>query len=119
MGAAAHHPSTYLKSKPICESQWAGGAEWLPLEGWVLRAEAGGAHHRYALNDLNNIFKAEDYWTADLELRRTLPQGEIFVKLNNLFDEEYSAFTTSDAISVVNLNPSPGFNVEAGVRIEI
>ncbi len=103
----------------VPESQWSGGFEWVPAAGWALRLEATGVHGRYALNDLNNLFRAEDYWTADLQVKRALPHGEIYLKMNNLFDERYSAFTTSDGVSVVNLNPSPEFHVEAGVRLDI
>ncbi len=103
----------------VPESQGSAGFEWVPLEGWTVRMEATGVDGRYALNDLNNLFRAEDYWTADLEVRRAVPNGEIYFKMNNLFDERYSAFTTSDGISVVNVNPSPEFNVEAGVRLKI
>ena len=103
----------------VPESQWSGGVEWAPVTDWRLRLEATGVDKRFALNDFNNIFRAENYWTMDAELRHAVPNGELYLKLNNLFDEQYSAFTTSDGISVLNLNPSPGFNLEAGVRFEI
>ena len=103
----------------VPESQWSGGLEWIPAPGWALRLEATGVDGRFALNDLNNLFRAEDYWTADFEVRRSVPHGEIYFKMNNLFDERYSAFTTSDGVRVVNVNPSPEFNVEAGIRLAI
>ncbi len=103
----------------VPRSQCSGGVEWAMLAGWAGRLEATAINGRYALNDLNNIFKAEDYWTADFEIRRALPSGHFYIKINNLFDEQYSAFTTSDGVSVLNLNPSPALNVEVGLRLEV
>jgi len=108
------------KAVPLVpESQWSAGVEVGPVADWTVRLEAAGVDQRFALNDLNNLFKAEDYWISDLEIRRAVPHGDIYIKMNNLFDEQYSQFATSDGVSVLNLNPSPGFNLEAGVRLEI
>ncbi len=103
----------------VPETQWSAALEWVPVQDWTLRLEASGVDGRFALNDLRNLFEAEDYWTMDLEVRRALPKGEAFVKMTNSLGEEYSSFTTSDGVSVVNLNPAPEFQIEAGVRLEI
>lgn len=108
------------KNVPLVpETQWSAGVEWAPAHDWTVLFEAQGVDKRYALNDLNNLFEAEDYWTAGLEVRRNLPHGQAFVKMNNLLNEEYSAFTTSDGVSVLNLNPAPEFQVEGGLRFEV
>ena len=108
------------KNVPLVpETQWSAAVEWGPVQDWTVRVEAVGVQDRFALNDFNNRFDAGDYWTMDLEVRRVLPKGEAFVKMTNLLGQEYSSFTTSDGVSVVNLNPAPEFQIEAGVRLEL
>lgn len=103
----------------VPETQWSAALEWGPVRDWALRVEAHGVDGRFALNDLRNLFQAEDYWTLDLEVRRLVPHGEVYLKMTNLTGEEYSSFTTSDGVSVVNLNPAPEFQIEGGVRLKI
>jgi outer membrane receptor protein involved in Fe transport len=103
----------------VPESRGFAGLTWLGPQGWRVSVQVEGVLNRFALNDFNNIFPAEDYWTADLGLAKSLPNGEVFLKIRNLFDQRFSTFTTSNAVDTVNVNPSPGFNLEAGVRFEV
>lgn len=105
----------------VPEFRWSSGLEWTPHEGYVLLFEVGGAANRYALNDFQNRFPAEDYWTTNLAFKKVLPNGlgDVYAKITNLLDHEYSSFVTSDGVGTVNVNPAPGFEWEAGVRIKI
>ena len=102
----------------VPETRWSSGVAWQGPDGWSAAIQASAVMDRFALNDFNNRFPAEDYWTADLKIQKTIKNSELFFKIQNLFDEEYSSFVTSDGVSVVNVNPSPGFNVEGGVRFK-
>lgn len=90
-----------------------------PAPYWRVSAQANGHYGRFALNDFNNIFPAEDYWTMAGKAAYRRDNWEIYIRAENLFDEAYSSFTTSNAVNVENRNPSPGRTFEVGFRMEI
>lgn len=100
-------------------SQWMASVSVLPDPNWNVSFFANGVMDRYALNDFNNIFKAEDYWTAGISASYRRDNWEFFIKADNIFGEEYSSFTTSDGQTVLNLNPAPEESFEFGVRIAL
>jgi iron complex outermembrane receptor protein len=103
----------------VPETQWTAGVTLTPNKEWAIGLMANAIYDRYALNDFNNIFPVEDYWTAGLSVSYHHDQWELFIKAENIFGEEYSTFTTSDGQSVLNLNPAPEENFEFGLRIAL
>jgi iron complex outermembrane receptor protein len=98
---------------------WTAGALIKPLPEWSVITSFSGVKDQFALNDFNNIFPVEDYWTADLRVAYKHKNWEVYAKGQNLFGEEYSSFMTSDGVSVVNFNPAPETTWEAGFKMEI
>ena len=108
------------KSIPLVpESKWSVGAVVEPLPGLRLLGQATGVDKQFALNDFNNLFSVNDYWTLGGRISYKKEGWEIFFKAENILSEEYSSFVTSDAVATVNYNPSPEQYFEGGFKIQI
>ncbi len=103
----------------VPESQWTAGVTLTPNKEWKIGLLANAVYDRYALNDFNNIFPAEDYWTAGLSVNYHHDNWELFIKADNIFGEEYSTFTTSNGQDLLNVNPAPEESFEFGLRIAL
>ncbi len=103
----------------VPESQWTAGVTLTPNKEWTIGLLANAVYDCFALNDFNNIFEAGDYWTAGLSVSYRQDNWELYVKADNVFGEEYSTFTTSNGVNVLNLNPAPEENFEFGLRIAL
>ncbi len=103
----------------VPESKWSAGFVAEPIPGLKVSGEATGIYSQFALNDFNNIFPAQDYWVAGGRVSYGQKGWEVFVRVENLLDEEYNNFTTSDGETLVNLNPAPTRYFEAGFKMEI
>ena len=99
--------------------KWSAGFVWDPDTHWNITGQAGGVRDQFALNDFNNLFPADDYWTVDGRVGYRYKNLELFVKVQNILGETYSSFVSSNAVDTVNYNPAPRQSVQAGVRIEI
>lgn len=99
--------------------KWSAGFRVRSLEGLNIYVTAGGAADQFALNDFNNLFSAEDYWTLDSRISYHRDNWELYARLDNILDEEYSTFVTSDGVSLVNYNPMPTRTLEVGFKLEI
>lgn len=98
--------------------KWTAGFNLKVLEHLKLTGQAAGVYDQFALNDFNNRFPAEDYWTADAGIAYTRDNWELFVRAHNILNERYSSFATSNGVDVVNFNPAPGTYLEAGFKFE-
>lgn len=103
----------------VPKHKWSAGALMRPLEGWTVSTQTSLVKNQFALNDFNNLFPVEDYWTTDLKVSYKHKRWEIFAKGMNLFGEEYSSFVTSNGVNLVNFNPAPEITWEAGFKMEI
>lgn len=103
----------------IPESKVSAGVLYEPVRGLKCSAQATGHYGQYALNDFNNIFPIDDYWTLSGKVSYHRGNWEIFLRAENLLGEEYSSFVTSNAVDTVNYNPAPKTSIEAGWRMEI
>jgi outer membrane receptor protein involved in Fe transport len=67
----------------------------------------------------HNFPKMDDYWTVNVKLSYAISNAELFVGINNLFNEKYSEF---GAISVIynepGVNPAPERNFIIGGSIK-
>jgi len=80
---------------------------------------ATGVSGLYALNDFNNIFPVEDYWTLDSKISYKKDNWEIYLICQNFFGEEYSSFTASNGVDEIKYNPMPEQVIKAGLKIEL
>lgn len=103
----------------VPESKVSAGVLYEPVRGLRGSAQATGHYGQYALNDFNNIFPIDDYWTLSGKVSYHRGNWEIFLRAENLLGEEYSSFVTSNAVDTVNYNPAPKTYIEAGWRMEI
>lgn len=107
------------KTVPLVpESTWTAGAALGPWRGWSLVLRATGVYDRFALNDFNNIFPVDDYWTLGARLSWRRGPWEFYAKAENALDEEYSSFVTSNGATTLNVNPAPTNYFEGGFRVE-
>ncbi len=100
-------------------SRWSAGMVLGPFAGWNVTAQAAGNYDAFALNDFNNVFRADDYWTLGLRVARKCGNWEFYVSGDNVLGDEHSTFTTSNGVNTVNVNPAPTSYFEGGFRIEI
>lgn len=108
------------KAVPLVpETTWTAGAALGPWNDWSLVLRATGVRDRFALNDFNNVFRAEDYWTLGARLSYKRGPWEFYVRAENALDEEYASFVTSNGTNTVNLNPAPTGYFEGGFRLEL
>ncbi len=102
----------------VPETKWSLGTVAGPYRGWTASAQATGVYGQFPLNDFNNIFPVNDYWTTAAKLSCRQGKWEWYLKGQNLLDEAYSTFMTSDGVTLFNFNPAPGRNFELGCRLE-
>ncbi len=108
------------KTVPLVpKSKWTAGVRVEPVKCWTVSAEAAGVYDQYALNDFNNIFPMEDYWTLGGRISYKQKNWEAFFAVQNLLGEEYSSFVTSNGVDTLNFNPAPTAYIEVGVKIEL
>ena len=100
----------------VPEIKWAAGVSWQFWNPFTLTVEGAGVARQYALNDFTNRFRMEDYATAGAKLGWKKKNVEAWLRVDNVFGEEYSSFASSDGLTVLNLNPSPEQVIEAGVK---
>src|SRR5262249_2558416 len=75
------------KNVPLTpESRWSAGADW-EFAGWTVTGEAAGTHGQWALNDFNNLFPVDDYWTLMLRTAYHVDGWEFFIQAENLLGE--------------------------------
>ena len=100
-------------------SRWTAGAVAGPFHGFTVSVSATGVYGQFALNDFNNLFPVNDYWTLNGKISYHYKNWEMYFRAENLLNEEYSSFVTSDGVSTLDYNPAPKLYVEGGVRIRI
>ena len=102
------------------ESKWTAGFALEILKHLKFSAQAVGVYDQFALNDFNNIAPANDYWTLGGKIAYAPGPWEIYVKAQNVLDEEYSSFVGFSSFGpTVTLNPAPTSYWEGGFKIEI
>jgi outer membrane receptor protein involved in Fe transport len=108
------------KTVPLVpESTWTVGTALGPWRGWSLVLRATGVDDRFALNDFNNVFPVEDYWTLGARLSYRRGPWEFYVRGENVLGEDYSSFFTSNGATTLNVNPAPRDYFEGGFRLEL
>jgi len=108
------------KNVPLVpENQWSAGFVWQLTRRFTLSTQATASRGQFALNDFNNIFPVENYWTLGGKASYRRDNWEIFLRGQNLLDEEYSSFSTSNGRNTLLLNPAPTLYVETGFKMEI
>ncbi len=95
------------------------GVVWKPDTHWNVGVQANATADQFALNDFNNRFSMENYWTLDARIGYRRKNYELFLKAQNILGESYSSFVTSNGVDTVNFNPAPKETWQAGVRVEI
>ncbi len=100
-------------------SAWTAGTSLGPWRGWSLMVRATGVSDRFALNDFSNIFPQADYWTLGTRLAYKQGAWEFYVRGDNVLNEEYSSFITSNGANTINVNPAPTGYFEGGFRLEL
>lgn len=103
----------------VPENVWSAGFTARPDENWTFTSQAAGVADRFALNDFNNRFPVEDYWTLGARIAYHRGNWEVYVRGENVLGEEYSSFSTSNGTNTLNVNPAPTEYAEAGFRIQI
>ena len=75
---------------------------------------------RFAINDTGNqLPKAKPYFVTDFHIAFKKKNYEIFMKINNLFDEKYETYhATNNALTVRDVYPAPEMNFLWGVNVE-
>ncbi len=99
------------------EWQLTGGINWRPASGWQVTFETIYVAGQYPINDLNNIFDKNDFVVCNVQAAYRREWLTLFAAVNNLFDQLYETYPTSNGSTVRKFNPSPGFNVQGGVTL--
>jgi len=88
--------------------------------GLLLGLDAVYVGERYLISDFQNrADKAEDYTVVNAKLEYNWRQLGFYCNLNNLFNEEYSAYSGLDYTNQPGYYPSPKFNFLAGVKLRL
>ena len=74
----------------------------------------------YLINDINNTLdKLSSFWVANAKLSFKMKNIEIYAGINNLFNERYSEYASTNSSATVRaLYPSPGRNCFFGTKIK-
>jgi iron complex outermembrane receptor protein len=97
------------------EWQLTGGVNWRPVTGLQLTFETAYVAGQLPSNDLNNLFDRNSYVVCNARIRYQWRQFTVFASANNLLDERYETYPLSNGVATRKINPSPGFNCQAGV----
>jgi iron complex outermembrane receptor protein len=104
----------------VPEHQWSAGIVASLTARLTASCRATGVRGRYALNDFNNLVPVKNYWVFDGKITYKRKPWEVYLRTQNLLDQEYSSFVTSNGTAAtVNFNPAPARYVEAGFKMEI
>ena len=115
--ARFHGSSLNGKRLPhIPEWQYNFGVSILPAAGWKWTLEGTHLVDQIVLNDVNNVMAANDYFVANTKLSYSVKSFSAFMAVNNLFDEVYEQYPTSNGtLASRKFNPAPGRNYQVGV----
>jgi len=75
----------------------------------------------YRINDLNNnLGKGDNFGVLNLRIQYEIPTVTFFVKFENVTNEEYVAFQSSNATNLngAGENPMPPLGITAGVSVK-
>ncbi len=98
--------------------KWSAGFVWDVLKNLSISVQATGVYDQFVLNDFNNRFPSENYWVLGGRISYHRDHWEIYARGENVLDEEYSSFVTSDGVSTINFNPAPTSYFEVGFKIK-
>ncbi len=74
-------------------------------------------NRQFRVNDLNNIMPADNYGYLNLGMRYEKSNYKIYLKAQNITNEEYITFQSSDGSTPsAGENPAPPVNFVAGVE---
>lgn len=92
------------------------GVNILPAVGWKWTLEGTKLVDQIVLNDINNVMVANDYFVANTKLSYSIKSFSAFVAVNNLFEEIYEQYPTSNGTAASRkFNPAPGRNYQVGL----
>jgi iron complex outermembrane receptor protein len=97
----------------------AGGAAWIPVPWFRWSLDVVHAHQQTILNDLNNVFGPNRY--SILNTRLTwIPckWGQVYVAINNMLDDRYETFPSSNGVLTRRYNPALPINFQAGFSLK-
>ncbi len=100
----------------IPEWQYNFGVNILPAAGWKWTLEGTRLVDQIVLNDINNVMAPNDYFVANTKLSYSIKSFSAFIAINNLFEEIYEQYPTSNGTSATRkFNPAPGRNYQVGM----
>jgi outer membrane receptor protein involved in Fe transport len=93
---------------------------WRPLEGLTLGLNGTYVGERYFESDYANDFgKQDDYKVFNVKVKYAWRKYTVFLDLNNVLDEKYSAYGVLGTAPVEPaLYPAPELNLFAGLRFD-
>ncbi len=75
----------------------------------------------YRINDVGNVLpKGRNYNVVNANLTYHISNIDVFVKFENILDEEYSSFASSNGLTTLGAgeNPMPPFGVKGGLTVK-
>ncbi|MCG6860275.1 MAG: TonB-dependent receptor [Chromatiaceae bacterium] len=93
---------------------------WRPLEGLTLVLNGIYVGERYLESDFANEFEKQDsYQVVNVKVKYNRQKYTVFLDVNNLFNEKYSAYGVLSTFPVEPaFYPSPELNLFAGVSVD-
>ena len=90
------------------------------LKHFTLTANEKFTGQEYAINDVTNeSSRVKQYWTTDVKLSYQLKHLELFVGVDNIFNEFYNAYTVmSPTTTRKDYYPAPGRTVFGGIKLK-
>ncbi|MFA5190803.1 MAG: TonB-dependent receptor [Verrucomicrobiia bacterium] len=97
----------------------AGGAAWIPVPWFRWSVDVVYGRDQTILNDLNNTFEANRYTVLNTRLT-WIPckWGQVYVAINNMLDDRYETFPSSNGLATRAYNPALPINVQAGFTMK-
>jgi outer membrane receptor protein involved in Fe transport len=90
------------------------------LKHFTFTANERFTGQEYAIDDVTNeTARAKQYWTTDLKLSYKLKMAELFVAVDNLFNEYYNDYTVMSTVDTDKVYyPAPGRTVFGGIKLK-
>lgn len=93
------------------------GLSWKPLKGLTTSFDWVIVSRQFRVNDFNNIMPADNYGYLNLGAQYEKADYNIYLKVQNLTNEEYITFQSSNGTTVAGgENPAPPVNFVAGIE---